>query len=153
MKESIVEALSCFESDEAATINQKHSDAYILHYYKRAKAHEKSGKIKGEFGDYYRKLLTKDKAKFYEKGARNEELAQKKLDKERKARAKTNRMLESLKDKEKMATEGVQRSKEMFRALPELEQNRRIKREATKTPSNSFHQNRDAAVLTFHAGK
>lgn len=153
MKESIVEALSCFESDEAAAINQKHSDPYILHYYKKAKAHETSGKIKGEFSDYFRKLLDKDKAKFYEKGVRNQELAQKKLDKERRARRKANRIIDSLKDREKLSSEEVQRSKEMFRQLPELEQERRIKREAKKNPSNSFHQNRDAAVLTFHAGK
>ncbi len=152
MTDKVREALSHLSDSDAEIIREKNSDEYILHYYKKAKAHEEKGKIKGEFGTYFNKMLLKDKSRFYEKGERNKELALKEAEKKRKAQLKTQRMLDELKDREKMSSDEIKRAKELFRKLPELEQQRRIKREQKKNPDKSFHQNRDAAVLTFNSG-
>jgi hypothetical protein len=153
MNYTIEDALHELSTDEAKIINEKHKNTYILHYYAKAKAHEKSGKMKGDFPYYFKKLLTQDKSRFYEKEDQKVVRAQKEADKVRKARLKVQMQLEETKNRETMASAELQTAKDQFRKLPEVEQNRRIKREVKKNPHNSFNQNRDLAVISFHKGK
>ncbi len=150
METTVTEMLAQLDETSAAEISKKHSGKYITHYYKKAKSHEESGKMKGDFAYYYLKLLTQDKGKFYEKEERKVETMQKQADKERHARNKIKRQLEELKNKEQMKTDEFQKAKVLFRELSEIEQERRIKREQKLKPKNSFNQSRDAAVMTFY---
>ena len=85
MTEKIKDIVAYLSDRDAKLIREEHSDRYIAHYYKKARTHEKNGKMKGDFPYYFLKLLKQDKGKFYIKDKKNKELAQK--EKERKRRA------------------------------------------------------------------
>lgn len=146
-------ALKSLTEEQAAEIRSKHSDEYIIHYYKKALSHENSGKMKGDFQYYYYKLLLQDKAKFYEKAERKKEILAQKTEQKRRANLRLKKRLSEVKKREDASDEGFKRGKEEFRKLDEIEQNRYIKRIQKQNPDKSFNECRDLAVKSFYTGR